>query len=187
MLTCSCCRSRYGTAALACLVVALSAIPLAAQDREDHGRQDQDQMARPIPRQGPPPSPEIRPEGRRHNFADQHGHPKAPHVDTGPHGDVWVGHAPRDDRDYHLDHPWQHGYFRGGFGPSHLWRLAGGGPNRFWFGGFYFSVAPADIAYCNGWDWVGDQIVIYEDLDHSGWYLAYNVRLGVYVHVMFLG
>lgn len=116
---------------------------------------------------------------------DHPGHPVAPHVDAGT--GRWVGHTGGDDAHYHLDHPWEHGHFPQSIGPNHVWRLGGGGPGRFWFGGFYFNVASWDVQYCDGWVWDSDDIILYPDPDHPGWYLAYNVRLGTYVHVQYFG
>ena len=179
---------------LSCAVLLAFTLPACAQRSTGHAapsshpvRSAAPAMAKPsvggghIPAHGPQTHTPLPANGK----PDQPGHPTAPHVDANT--DRWVGHTPANAANYHLAQPWQHGHFPGATGAGQVWRLAGGGPSRFWFGGFYFSVAPADIGYCSGWLWDSDDIVLYPDPDDPGWYLAYNVRLGTYVHVMYLG
>jgi hypothetical protein len=171
--------------ALAALLVLTT--PVFAQHREEggtpHSMGEKEHQA--IPAHGPKAyngTPHAADPKR--NFSDKEGHPNAPHVD----GNNWVGHdTGRGDANYHLDHPFAHGKFTGGIGRGHVWHLGGGGPDRFWFNGWFWHVAPFDLAFCSGWLWDADDVVIYPDPDHIGWYLAYNVRLGTYVHVEYLG
>ncbi len=137
------------------------------------------------PAHGPAPAkPEAHPT-EAPKYVDKAGHPNAPHVHS---NGQWIGHdTGKNDPHYHVDHPWAHGHFTGGFGPKHVWRIEGGNRERFWFGGFAFSIFPVDYGFCDDWNWGTDQIVVYEDPDHVGLYLAYNVRLGTYCHVEYLG
>src|SRR5580692_7055352 len=116
------------------------------------------------PAHGPAPARANAHPVENRNYADKAGHPNAPHVHS---NGKWVGHdTGKNDPHYHVDHPWAHGRFSGGFAPS---------------------LFPADFGFCDDWNWGTDQIVVYEDPDHDGLYLAYNVRLGTYCHVEYLG
>lgn len=164
--------------------VLLMALPVLAQHVEEHRPPNT-----PRANQGRVPPPPAK--------RDVHAKPEVEHhasgrVNATPHvnNDHWYGHEAPNDKRFHLDHPFEHGHFEH-FGPNYRYTIERFDPalHRFWFpGGFFFEVAAWDWATCADWCWTcGDDFVVYEDTDHVGWYLLYNVHTGVYVHVTYLG
>ena len=172
----------------------LGASVALGQRPEDHGdrRQEHEDHRESTPRanQGRvPPQPERR--------DSQHGRPEVERHTNGRvnetqhvSGDHWYGHDRPDDRRFRVEHPYEHGRFEH-FGPSYRYRVERFDRDRHWFwlpGGFQFEVASWDWPICAGWCWdCSDDFVVYEDPDHIGWYMLYNVHTGVYVHVTYMG
>jgi hypothetical protein len=163
---------------LAAALPALSQRP-GGESRGNAPRANQGHVPAPPPRREPAarPEPERR-EGGRVN--------STPHVNN----DHWYGHDKPNDKRYHFDHPFEHGHFEH-FGPSFRYNIEriDRDHHRFWLpGGFYFEVAAWDWPICADWCWdCADDFTIYEDSDHAGWYLLYNVHTGVYVHINYMG
>ena len=136
-----------------------------------------------------PPAPEPRNDRAAPREAE---HFPTGHVNDTPHVNKnrWYGHEPASDARFHLDRPFEHGHFEH-FGPSYRYRVLriDRDRHRFWFpGGFYFQIADWDWALCEDWCWdCGNDFVVYDDPDHPGWYLVYNVHTGAYVHAMYMG
>jgi hypothetical protein len=181
--------------ALAFTLIASAPAFSQPQERHEEGRSEPQKHAadRNPPRANgghippPPPARANRDEPREaHKFEDGRVSDR-PHVSN----NHWYGHEPAGDARFHIDHPWEHGRFAR-FGPSYRYRVlrVDLDHRRFWFpGGFYFEVAPWDWVQCADWCWTcgADDLVLYEDTDHVGWYLVYNVHTGLYVHAQFLG
>jgi hypothetical protein len=166
----------------------LISVPAFAQRPEERGGQRDHNTPRANQGRVPPPppkrdNPRAKPEPERHDGGRAN---SLPHVTN----DHWYGHDRPDDKRYHVDHAFEHGRFDH-FGPSYRYRIERFDPDhhRFWFpGGFYFQIADWDWPVAADWCWnCEDDFVVYEDSDHAGWYLLYNVHTGHYVHVTYMG
>ena len=153
-----------------------------------HGGEAQ-HSSQPRSNQGRVPAP---PAKRGPGTRPQAEHSPTGHVNSLPHvrNDRWYGHDAPNDRRFQLSRPFEHGRFEH-FGPSFRYEISRIDPNlhRFWLAdGFYFDIAAWDWPLAVDWCWTcGDDFVIYEDPDHFGWYLLYNLHTGLFVHAVYMG
>jgi hypothetical protein len=119
-------------------------------------------------------------DGRRHDHGEHKG---------------WYKHHDRDDHD-DWDHEGEHihpgHYYPRGRYPHirHVIVVRGFDPRTrhiILYDQSDWVVAPYDLPRCRDWEWDRDEVYVYDDDHHPGWYLLFNSRLGRYVHVEFFG
>lgn len=163
-------------------LILLLASPVFAQHRE-HGESWPRANAGEIP-----PPPERRSEEHARPEVEHRGD----HLDAMPHvgGNRWFGHDEPGDPRYRLEKPFAFGRFER-FGPAFRHRVVrvDHEHHRCRFDDdFLFEVAVWDWPLWDSWCWdCGDDFVVYEDPDHVGWYLIYDVHTGGFVHAQYLG
>jgi hypothetical protein len=197
-------KEKYMKTVLAFVVTLVLAVPALSQGREEPHTGTMQRPAEPprgemqhpapapnapranqgrIPPSPPKREPSAKPEAQR--VAGRY-------VNNTPHvaDDHWYGRPKPNDRRYVLAHPFEHGHFER-FGPSYRYNIVRVDPNlhRFWLpNGYYFDIAAWEWPLVADWCWTcADDFVIYEDPDHPGWYLLYNLMTGAFVHVMYMG
>jgi hypothetical protein len=182
---------------LALAIALFATLPAFAQRDEKGHDQQKHEEAKHVDRNPPrangghiPPAPQARQDRQAPREAERFEDGRENHH---PHvaNDHFYGHESAGDARFHIDHPYEHGRFER-FGPSYRYKVLrfDRDHHRFWFpGGFGFEIAPWDWAAASNWCWDcgADDFVVYDDADHVGWYMLYNVHTGVYVHVQYLG
>jgi len=185
------------TAVLVGLAVFLQSTPSAAQEHsrpaEAGGRRAQG-AARSVqnrPRANHGRIPEAPHAAGNPGEQRQAEHLPTGHVNDLPHvnHDQWFGREQANDTRFRMEKPYGNGRFAH-VGPAfrHSVSRVDLHRRRFWFSNTSFEVALWDWPLCEDWCWdCGNDFVVYDDPDHPGWYLLYNVHTGVYVHVQHLG
>ena len=142
----------------------------------------------------PPQDRDERHDNGKHKGWDKHGDDEGDRHDNGKHKG-WYKHGDRDDyRDWDDDHerirPGR-AYPYGRYAHVREFFVARRFDYRtrhiFLYDNSDWVVAPYDLDRCRDWEWDRDQVYVYDDDHHPGWYLLFNARLGRYVHVEYFG